>query len=74
MQDFYLNKTCKKCAKKLSPDEIGIHRRLVDMQATDFFCIECLSKYFGCSIEIINKKIEQYKKLGCGLFPEEKLL
>lgn len=62
-------KTCKKCCTALFSDDISIHRKLIFKGADDFFCITCLSEYFGCEkIDILNL-IEFYRNSGeCTLF------
>jgi len=62
-----MNDTCVKCDKKLSSDEIGIYKKLVNRGAQSFFCIQCLAKHFDIREELIYEKIEYYKKQGCTL-------
>ncbi len=59
---------CKKCGKELTYDEIGLHRKLVNRGATEFWCIECLGEYYSISVEALRKKIEVFKEQGCTLF------
>ena len=59
---------CKQCGKELCRDEIGLHKKLVNRGATEYWCIECLSAHFHVSIELLREKIEQFRKDGCLLF------
>ena len=42
-------KTCCDCGKRLKKDEIALTRKLVDMDAEEFYCMDCLSEFIGCS-------------------------
>lgn len=59
---------CMVCKKELVKDEKAIYYRLVNRSAKEFLCISCLSKYFKCNIEDINKRIVELKNMGCTLF------
>lgn len=59
---------CMHCGKILSNDEIGLHKRLINRGDTEFMCKECLSAYFKVSTELLDKKIEHFKNMGCILF------
>ena len=52
----------------LSKNEIGINKKLIDPDTSEFFCISCLSNYLECTIDDINDKIEEFKEQGCTLF------
>lgn len=52
----------------LTSDEVAIHRRLVHRDAEEYFCKECLAKYLGVPVSVIDSKIEYFKKIGCTLF------
>ena len=51
---------CMQCGKELTHNEIGAHRK--------FICKQCLSKHLGVTPELIDEKIEQFKRQGCTLF------
>lgn len=61
-------KKCVKCGKTLTNDEIALHRRLLDFESKEFFCIFCIAEYFDCSVDIMKNKIIHFKNLGCELF------
>lgn len=59
---------CIKCGKTLFSDEIGLYKKLVNRGSEKFMCIDCMSRHFDVSASELEKKIEQYKALGCTLF------
>lgn len=59
---------CKKCGRKLTGDEVGLHRKLFNRGADSFFCIDCCAEYFQVSVPLLEKKIQQFKDMGCTLF------
>lgn len=63
---------CRQCGRPLDGDDIAIYRKLVTRDAITFLCRSCLAGYFGVSEQIIDEKIEQFRRQGCTLFPPEK--
>ncbi len=59
---------CFKCGKELSPDEVGLYKKLVNRGSVKFMCISCTADYFKVSVSDLEEKIIQYKKMGCTLF------
>ena len=60
---------CKKCGAKLGSDDIAIHQKLVSRNDTEFFCIDCLAGYYRTTREVIQQRIDYYRKSGkCTLF------
>ena len=59
---------CKKCEKKLSADEIGLHKKLCGKFAVEFCCIECNAKEFNVSVRLLKQKIKEWREMGCSLF------
>jgi len=61
--------TCKKCGAKLGSDDIAIHQKLVSRNDMEFFCIDCLAGYYRTTREVIQQRIDYYRKSGkCTLF------
>ena len=61
--------SCKICFKEnLTKDEIAAKRKLSDKDAKEFFCIDCLADYLGCTVDELLEKIEEFKEEGCTLF------
>lgn len=65
-----IRQQCKKCGKELTQDEIGLHKKLFHRGADSFLCIRCCSAYFGVGVELLEKKIRQFKEMGCTLFEQ----
>ncbi len=59
---------CISCGHELTHDEIGLTKKLINRGATQYYCLNCLSEKFRCSTELLEKKIEQFRKQGCTLF------
>ena len=59
---------CFQCDRQLTADEIAVYRKLVNRMADQFLCKACLAAYFDVSEDKIDKKIEQFKRIGCLLF------
>lgn len=64
-----MEKECLACGKKpLNKDTIGINKKLLGKRILDFYCMDCLADYLGCSVEDLLEKIEEFKEEGCDLF------
>lgn len=61
-------KTCCECGKSLKRDEVALSRKLIDADTEEFYCIDCLAEYLGCSPEDLKIKIMEFKEQGCTLF------
>lgn len=60
---------CVVCGKeKLERDTVGINRKLLGMEITNFYCIDCLAEYLECTADELLDKIEEFKAEGCKLF------
>ncbi len=59
---------CKKCGRELTLDEIGIHKKMINRGATDFFCLTCLAEYTETTEEFLLERIEYFRAMGCVLF------
>ncbi len=60
--------TCIKCGAKLTRDDIGLHRKLVNRGAKEFMCIRCLAAEYNVTVERLEEKIKEFKAYGCTLF------
>jgi len=56
------------CGKYLTYNEIGAHKKFINRGSQTFLCRECLAKKLKVPPELIDEKIEQFKKEGCTLF------
>ena len=59
---------CVRCGAFLSKDETALTRKLINRGTTEFFCLSCLANHFQLSEDILLKKIEEFKAMGCTLF------
>lgn len=60
---------CVACFKPdLDKDTIGINKKLLGLDITEFYCMSCLADYLSVSEEELIAKIEEFKEEGCTLF------
>lgn len=59
---------CRQCGRLLTPDEIGLHKKLYNRGADSFFCIDCSSQYLEVPVDLLRQKIRQFREMGCTLF------
>lgn len=60
---------CVSCGKKnLDKNTVGINKKLLGKDITNFYCMECLADYLEVSVEDLKEKIEEFKDEGCKLF------
>ena len=61
-------KICCECGKSLTKDEVALTKKLMDIDADEFYCLACLAEYLGCETEDLEVKISEFKEQGCTLF------
>ena len=60
---------CIICGKEnLDRDTIGINKKLLGESVANFYCMECLVDYLGCTVDELLDFIEEFKEEGCTLF------
>lgn len=60
---------CVMCGKDdLNRDTIGINKKLLGEDIDNFYCLDCLAEYLGCTVDELLDKIEEFKEEGCKLF------
>lgn len=60
---------CVICGKEhLEKDTVGINKKLLGENIENFYCMECLAEYLGCTVQELLDKIEEFKEEGCKLF------
>ncbi len=59
---------CMRCGRELTHNEIGAHKKFINRGSTEFLCRDCLAEKLGVPAELIDRKIEEFKKQGCTLF------
>ena len=52
-----MSKECIACGKKLLGKDIA-----------NFYCMDCLADFLGCTVDDLLDKIEEFKDEGCTLF------
>ena len=61
-------KYCIHCGKELNSIDIGAYKKFINRGSTEFMCKSCLAKDLRVPEELIDQKIEHFKKQGCMLF------
>ena len=59
---------CIRCGKELNSIDIGAHKKFINRGSTECMCKSCLAYELNVAEELIDKKIEHFKKQGCTLF------
>lgn len=60
---------CVICGKTdLNKDTVGINKKLLGKDIRNYYCMDCLADYLGCTVEELLEKIEEFKEEGCDLF------
>ena len=59
---------CCDCGRALKKDEIALTRKLIDVDTEDFYCLDCMSDFLGCTVQDLKEKIQEFKEQGCTLF------
>lgn len=64
------NNTCSICGRKLTKDEAGLNRKILDADAKRgiWRCLTCMAEYLECEEFELNEKIAEFKHQGCKLF------
>ena len=61
--------SCVSCGKTdLTRNELGINKKLLGENMTQFYCLDCLAGYLEVTPQDILDKIEEFKEEGCKLF------
>ena len=64
-----MKNNCVMCGKEhLNKDTIGINKKLLGEDIENFYCLDCLAEYLGCTVDELLDKIEEFKEAGCKLF------
>ena len=63
-----MKNNCVICGKEhLNKDTIGINKKLLGEDIENFYCLDCLAEYLGCTVDELLDKIEEFKEEGCKL-------
>ena len=52
----------------LNNNDSGINKSLVGEDMENFYCMDCIAEYLGCTVEELLDRIEEFKEEGCKLF------
>ena len=64
-----MKNNCVMCGKEhLNKDTIGINKKLLGEDIENFYCLDCLAEYLGCTVDELLDKIEEFTEEGCKLF------
>ena len=57
------------CGKRnLEKNDIGLNKKLLGTKINNYYCLNCLAEYLGCTVDELLDKIEEFKAEGCKLF------
>lgn len=60
---------CIVCGREgLDKDTVGLNKKLLSKNITEFYCLDCFAEYLDCTVEDLQDKIEEFKEEGCTLF------
>ncbi|WP_279127596.1 hypothetical protein [Acidaminococcus fermentans] len=60
---------CISCGKQnLDKNTVGINKKLLGKNVSNYYCMDCLADYLGCTVDDLRDKIEEFKDEGCTLF------
>lgn len=60
---------CIVCGKEgLDKDTVGLNKKLLSKNITEFYCLDCFAEYLDCTVEDLQDKIEEFREEGCTLF------
>ena len=60
---------CVGCGRKnLDRNTIGINKKLLGKEQSQFYCMDCLAAFLDTTVEDLEEKIEEFKEEGCTLF------
>ena len=63
-----MSEYCKICGEPLTRDEIGLTKKLINRGCTEFLCISCLAAHFRVTKDVLHRKIQEFRDMGCTLF------
>lgn len=63
-----MKKHCYCCGKEIGKDEIGINKKMISVDITEFQCLPCLAEDFDTTVEELLTVIRIYKEQDCELF------
>ena len=52
----------------MSKECIACGKKQLDKDIANFYCMDCLADFLGCTVDDLLDKIEEFKDEGCTLF------
>ena len=59
---------CIRCGAEITPDEVGLTKKLINRGLTEYLCFDCMAAHFRVSVELLREKVEHFREMGCMLF------
>ena len=60
--------TCLRCGQPVTKDEIGLTKKLINRGTTQWLCYACMSRHFDVTVDVLRRKVEEFREMGCLLF------
>ncbi len=60
-----------RCGAPLTRDEIALTKKLVNRGATEYLCYACLAAHFQVGIDVLRRKVAEFREMGCTLFDRD---
>ncbi|MBF0233947.1 MAG: hypothetical protein HQK65_13045 [Desulfamplus sp.] len=63
------SKVCYVCGKeKISKNEIGLTKKLLDINDGAYYCLDCLAEQLEVDTDFLLERVKEFKSQGCILF------
>jgi DNA-directed RNA polymerase subunit RPC12/RpoP len=59
---------CLICGTELNKIAVGLNKKLLRLDAKQYYCLTCLADYLDATIEELIAKAEEFKEQGCKQF------
>ena len=59
---------CKRCGAAITPDEVGLTKKLINRGCTEYLCFDCMAAHFRVTVALLHEKVAQFREMGCTLF------
>ena len=57
---------------QITPDEMGLNKKLINRSVTEYLCYDCLGAYFKLERKVLLDMVERFREAGCHLFVPKK--
>lgn len=59
---------CIRCGSPLTKNEIGLTKKLINRGTTEYLCYGCMAAHFAVTVDVLKKKVAEFREMGCTLF------